>query len=173
MRSGYTNRSWSARWSRSTCWFSCRFSCRFSSWFRLRFGCWSCTKDCTSLLYKCLARKLRSSRHVWSSFISFCSVGNCSCTKNSTCCYNSFQQATTSHFGSRNFVFTNFSHDSLFNLTTDHFQKTKVRSSRAQPVFTWFDQFETSDTIGFTEFTVWTFKKHVVSLFTFFIALLL
>ena len=160
VRSGYTNRSWSARWSRSTCWFCCRFSSWFCSWFRLRFSCWSCTKDCTSLLYKCLARKLRSSHYVWSSFISFCSVGNCSCTKNSSCCYNSFQQATTSHFCSRNFVFTNFSYDSLFNLTTNDFQKTKVRSRSTQPVFTWFDQFETSHTIRFTEFTVRTFKKH-------------
>ena len=160
VRYRYASRCWSTCWCRSASWFCSWLSCWFCSWFRLRFSCWSCTKYCTSLLYKRLAWKLRCSCNIWSSFISFSSVCYCSCTKNSPSCYNPFEQATACHFFHWYCVFTHFSYNSLFDLTANDFQKTKVRSRSTQPVFTWFDQFETSHTIRFTEFTVRTFKKH-------------
>ena len=173
VRYRYASRCWSTCWCRSASWFCSWLSCWFCSWFRLRFSCWSCTKYCTSLLCKRLAWKLRCSCNIWSSFISFSSVRYCSCTKNSPGCYYPFEQATACHFFHWYCVFTHFSYNSLFDLTTNDFQKTKVRSRSTQPVFTWFDQFETSHTIRFTEFTVRTFKKHFCLLITFFISLTL
>ena len=173
VRYRYASRCWSTCWCRSASWFCSWLSCWFCSWFRLRFSCWSCTKYCTSLFYKSFTWKLRCSRNVWSCFICFCSIRYCSCTKNSPSCYDPFEQATVCHFFHWYCVFTHFSYNSLFDLTTNDFQKTKVRSRSTQPVFTWFDQFETSHTICFTEFTVRTFKKHFCLLITFFISLTL
>ena len=169
VRYRYACRGWSTCRCRSASWFCCWLSC----WFRLRFCCWSCTKYCTSLFYKSFTWKLRCSRNVWSCLICFGSIRYCSCTKNSPCCYDPFEQATACHFFHWYCVFTHFSYNSLFDLTTNDFQKTKVRSRSTQPVFTWFDQFETSHTICFTEFTVRTFKKHFCFLITFFISLTL
>ena len=169
VRYRYACRGWSTCRCRSASWFCCWLSC----WFRLRFSCWSCTKYCTSLFYKSFTWKLRCSRNIWSCLICFCSVRYCSCTKNSPSCYDPFEQATACHFFHWYCVFTHFSYNSLFDLTTNDFQKTKVRSRSTQPVFTWFDQFETSHTIRFTEFTVRTFKKHFCLLITFFISLTL
>ena len=177
VRYRYACRGWSTCRCRSASWFCCWLSCWFCSWFcswfRLRFSCWSCTKYSTSLLYKSFTWKLRCSRNVWSCFICFCSIRYCSCTKNSPSCYDPFEQATACHFFHWYCVFTHFSYNSLFDLTTNDLQKTKVRSRSTQPVFTWFDQFETSHTIRFTEFTVRTFKKHFCLLITFFISLTL
>ena len=173
VRYRYACRGWSTCRCRSASWFCCWLSCWFCCWFRLRFCCWSCTKYCTSLFYKSFTWKLRCSRNVWSCLICFCSVRYCSCTKNSPSCYDPFKQATACHFFHWYCVFTHFSYNSLFDLTTNDFQKTKVRSRSTQPVFTWFDQFETGHTIRFTEFTVRTFKKHFCLLITFFISLTL
>ena len=173
VRYRYACRGWSTCRCRSASWFCCWLSCWFCCWFRLRFCCWSCTKYCTSLFYKSFTWKLRCSCNIWSSFICFCSVRYCSCTKNSPSCYDPFEQATACHFFHWYCVFTHFSYNSLFDLTTNDLQKTKVRSRSTQPVFTWFDQFETSHTIRFTEFTVRTFKKHFCLLITFFISLTL
>ena len=181
VRYRYACRGWSTCRCRSASWFCCWLRLRFSSWlscwcccwFRLRFCCWCCTKYCTSLFYKSFTWKLRCSRNVWSYFICFCSIRYCSCTKNSPSCYDPFEQATACHFFHWYCVFTHFSYNSLFDLTTNDLQKTKVRSRSTQPVFTWFDQFETSHTIRFTEFTVRTFKKHFCLLITFFISLTL
>ena len=173
VRYRYACRGWSTCRCRSASWFCCWLSCWFCCWFRLRFCCWSCTKYCTSLFYKSFTWKLRCSRNVWSCFICFCSIRYCSCTENSPCCYDPFEQATACHFFHWYCVFTHFSYNSLFDLTTNDLQKTKVRSRSTQPVFTWFDQFETSHTIRFTEFTVRTFKKHFCLLITFFISLTL
>ena len=185
VRYRYACRCWSTCRCRSASWFCCWLRLRFSSWlsswlscwcccwFRLRLSCWSCTKYCTSLHYKSFTWKLRCSRNVWYCFICFCSIRYCSCTKNSPSCYDPFEQATACHFFHWYCVFTHFSYNSLFDLTTNDFQKTKVRSRSTQPIFTWFDQFETSHTICFTEFTVRTFKKHFCLLITFFISLTL
>ena len=173
VRYRYACRGWSTCRCRSASWFCCWLSCWFCCWFRLRFCCWCCSKDCTSLFYKCFAWKFRCSRNVWSSFISFCSICYCSCTKNSPCCYDPLEQASACHFLHWYCVFTDFSYNSLFDLTTNDFQKTKVWSRCTQPVFTWLDQFETSHSIRFTEFTIRTFKKHFYLLIAFFISLTL
>ena len=173
MRYRYACRCWSTCWCRSASWFCSWLSCWFCSWFRLRFSCWSCTKYSTSSFYKSLAWKLRCCCNVWTIIISFSSIRYCSCTKNSPCCHDPFEQASACHFCCWYFIFTNFSYYSFFDLTADDFQKTKVRSCCTQPVLTRLDQFKTSHTIRFTEFTVRTLKKHFCLLITFFISLTL